>query len=260
MKALISTALWLALISSALAQPRDTTKTKTRTTPRFNPNARRNGFETYQSATQIVGSGPLALVNTVDNRYEGLRGTPYFLPDWNKGEIELVNEQSYPEVPAKFDAYRQQLVLKQTWLSGDSIVVDAERVKSFQLRSSDGRSYRFERIPTAKTNETALKEGYFLVLYKGETALLKRVTKVFKRADFKDPYSNDVRYDAFKDAFAYYVLKPDRTLVKVKLSKKSLLEVLTGKGDALKTFLDQRNVAVKTEKDAVALVRQYDSL
>ncbi len=259
MKVLLLFALSItASVSGAWAQKTDSTKT--RSSVQFNPNARRNGYETFQSTSQIVGAGPYTMVNTIDHRYEGLRGTPYFLPEWNKGEIEMVSGQHYKEVPIKFDAYRQHLILLRTWVGNDSIIVNADQVKSFQLKNGDGQLYVFRHIPTAITNDEALKEGYFLVLYQGKTALLKRVVKTFKQADFKNPYSNDVRYDEFKSMSSYYVLKPDQTLTKVKLSDKALIEALGDRKEELKTFVKEENLNFKVENDAITLVKKYDSL
>lgn len=199
------------------------------------------------------------MINTIDHRYEGLRGTPYFLPEWNKGQIEMVTGENYKEVPIKFDAYRQHLILLRTWVGNDSIIVNADRVKSFQLNNPDGQMYVFRRIPTAKTDDEFLKDGYFLVLYQGKTALLKRVAKAFKKADYKDPYSNNVRYDEFRNVNAYYVLKSDETLEKVKLTDKSLIEALGTHTDDLKAFMKQEKISGKTEKEAIQLVQKYDS-
>ncbi|GAB3896250.1 hypothetical protein [Spirosoma agri] len=260
MKFVLISALLILPCAGAAAQTRDSTKTKSPAAVVFNPNSRRNGYETYQSTDQIVGSGPYGMLNTIDHRYEGLRGTPYFLPTWNKGKIEMAGGQSYTEVPIKFDAFRQHLLLLRTWVGNDSIIINAEQVKSFQLRDEVGHSYLFRRFPTAKTDDESLKEGYFMVLYEGKTALLKRVLKRFKQADYKNTYSNDTRYDSFNDAFSYYLLKPDQTLVKVKLTQKALLDALSDQKDALKAFMEQHDLTLKAEADAVSLVKQYDSL
>lgn len=248
--------LLLLPATGLLAQKSDTIRTQ----PAFNPNDRRNGYELYPSTNQIVGSGVNTMVMTIDNRYEGLRGTPYFLPAWNNGKIEMTAGQNYTNVPIKFDAYRQQLILLRTWVGSDSIIVSADRVKSFQLQNKDGNTYLFTRVPTAKTDDETLRQSYYLVLYQGKTSLLKRIVKTFKQADYKNPYSNDIRYDAFEDAFSYYLLKPDMSLTRVKLSEKSLLDALSDQKEALKAFIQQQKLSPKTEPDAVAVVRQYDKL
>ncbi|GAB4049957.1 hypothetical protein GCM10028810_42530 [Spirosoma litoris] len=258
MKLLFLTLLASLSMSSVFAQKSDTTKAKP--TQQYNPNAQRNGYETYQSTSQIVGAGPYTMVNTMDHRYEGLRGTPYFLPAWNKGQIEMAAGQNYKEVPIKFDAYRQHLILLRTWAGNDSIIVNVDQVKSFQLKNADGQFYVFRHIPEAKTNDDALKNGYFLVLYQGKSALLKRVAKSFKQADYKNPYANGERYDEFRDVNSYYVLKPDQTLTKVKLSDKSIIESLGDHTDELKAYAKQESLSGKSENEAVLLVKKYDSL
>lgn len=258
MKLLLLTTLLAMSFRGAYAQTRDSTKVSP--VRQANPNDRRNGYETYQSTGQIIGSGPNGMVNTIDHRYEGLRGTPYFLPDWTKGQIEMSAGQNYTSVPLKFNAYQQQLVLLRTWAGNDSILVDADQVKRFTLKNGDGQLYVFKRHPTARTTDQTLKNGYFLVLYEGKNALLKRVAKTFKPADYKNPYANNVRYDEFRDVFSYYLLKPDQTLMKIKLSDKSLIDALGDRKDDLKTFVKQENLSIRTENDAILLMKKYDSL
>ncbi len=258
MKLLCIVALLAVSLSGSYAQTRDTTKV--RPVQQANQNDRRNGYETYQSTSQIIGTGPNGMVNTIDHRYEGLRGTPYFLPEWTKGQIEMTAGQNYTNVPLKFNAYQQQLILLRTASNNDSIIVDAGQVKRFILKNDDGQTYLFQRLPMVKTNDQALKDGYFLVLYEGKNVLLKRIAKTYKQADYKNPYSNDVRYDSFRDAFSYYLLKPDQTLTKVKLSDKSLIDALGDRKDELKAFVKQENLYFKTENDAVTLVKKYDSM
>lgn len=242
---------------SAFAQKADTTKVTSKQA--FNPNDRRNGYETYQSMNQVVGAGPNTMINTIDHRYEGLRGTPYFLPEWNKGQIEMVAGQHYKEAQLKFDAYRQHLVMLRPWAGNDSIIVNANMVKSFEFKSDNGQIYTFRHLPGVKTDDEALKEGYFLVLYQGKSSLLKRVVKSFRKADYKNPYANGNRYDEFKDIIAYYILKPDNTLEKVKLTDKAIIEVLGAHEDDLKNFAKQEKLSGKTETDAVRLIQKYDS-
>ncbi|MBC7568377.1 MAG: hypothetical protein H7319_01420, partial [Spirosoma sp.] len=70
--------------------------------------------------------------------------------------------------------------------------------------------------------------------------------------------SNGDRFDSFNNATSYYLLKPDQTLIRIKLTKKSLLDALTDKRDALKKLAD--TLDLRTEADAATLVKQYDSL
>lgn len=261
MKLLVQLSIALFSLSVSYAQTRDTTNTnKSGGSNSATPLNQRNSYETYQSTNQIVGAGPNGMVNTIDNRYEGLKGTPYFLPDWLKGQIEMTTGKNYTNVPLKFNAHKQQLMLLRTSPRNDSIIIDANQVKRFTLAGTDGQTFLFDRLPTAKTNDQALKDGYFLVLYEGKNTLLKRIAKTFKPADYKNPYAIDVRYDAYQNAFSYYLLKPDQTLTKVKLSDKSIIDALGDRKDELKAFSKQENLLFKTDNDAILLLKKYDSL
>jgi hypothetical protein len=276
MKPLFVTALLIASFAGATAQTPDSTKTQVakrgqakadgpKTTPNQHlgsPDAMADP-EMNLRLNALNGSGTAPMIWRIDTRYEGMRGTPYFQTEWAKGQIELVNGKKYTDVPIKFDAHRQALILLRPKQGNDSIIIDQQTVNQFRLSTSaagdaDGREYLFKRFPTAKTDDPAIRDSYFLVLYEGKTALLKRVAKSFRAADYKAAYSSGVRYDTYADANTYYVLKPDQKLTKVKLSKKSLLDALDNRSDALRTFADK--LSFKSETDAATLVRQYDNL
>lgn len=218
---------------------------------------------TNQEKSQIInavggGSHPGVMIRTIDNRYEGLRGTPYFLSGWSNGQIAMTDGRRYVNVPVKFDAFRQALILLRPKVGNDSIIIDRRTVNRFELTGPEGQLYAFRNYPDVMLPDDMGDGGYFLVLYEGNTTLLKRIAKTLQKADYKQPYSVDVRYDSFENAHAYYILKPNQPLAKVKLSKKSLLDALSDKRAGLSTFADTLNL--KTETDAAALVRQYDSL
>lgn len=218
---------------------------------------------TTQEMSQIVnsvggGSHPGVMVRTIDNRYEGLRGTPYFLNDWSKGQIEMIDGKRFVDVPIKFDAFRQALILLRPKMGNDSIIIDRQSVSQFRLVSTDGQEYVFRRYPGIKSLEA---EGtYFLVLYEGKNSLLKRIVKTFQGADYKQPYSNNIRYDTFNNDFAYFILRPDNTLVRVKKSKKAIYEALSDKGANFEEFAAQEKLNFKTDTDFAKIVKYYDEL
>ncbi len=200
------------------------------------------------------------MIERIDTRYEGQHGSPYLLPNWAKGRVDLLDGRQYTDVPLKFNAYRQELTLLRPRSGNDSIVVDRRTVAGFVLTDSSGQLYPFRRFPAAKADDATTQDTYFLVLYASKSALLKRVAKTLNPADYRGGYSPNVRYDTYQDAFSYYLLKPDQTLTKVKLTKKALLDVLSDQAGALKAFVDSQKLGLKTEADAVALLKQYDSL
>jgi hypothetical protein len=214
----------------------------------------------------MQGNSTNTFVNVIDNRYEGLRGTPYFLPNWLPGDVELNGGVKYRNQRLKFNAATQNLLVKEP-RTGDSVIVDAQQIRHFLLyqavvtdTSKHQNAWFFKRYTDLKTNEKDLGNGYFLVLYDGKTTLLKQVRKIFKKADYKDPYSTNVRYDTYDEEGIYYILRPDRELVRIKRNKKALIEVLTDQKEALTAFADQQKLTGKNDEDLVKLVAFYDKL
>lgn len=260
MKTLLSVVLLLLTQTMLLAQTSDTVKT-TRL-----KSVKPTVVETPASVTdplllnnQLVNVNSVSQIRLVDNRYEGLRGTPYLVPNWSKGEIELVTGKVYADVPVKFDALTQNLVMLRP-AQKDSIVVYANQIKRFSFQDSDGNPFVYRRFPAIKTDDAGLKESYFQVLYTGKNALLKRTGKVLRKADFKQAYSSNIRYDVYEDDVTYYLLRPDQNLVKLKRARKSLFEAVGGDQNALKAFSDREKLSFKTDADMAKLIQFADSL
>lgn len=278
MKLLLLSGLLLAFPLCVVAQTPDSLKTKP-ARPALAPPmpatvTRTNELESYMNSGQMMGRSINTVVVQVDNRYEGLKGTPYFLSDWSAGEVELNGGIKYKNPQLKFDAARQNLLVKDP-RTGDSVIVDSRQVVRFVLYQRDAArsavatenttnqnqsGWLFRRYADLKTDEKDLGGCYFLVLYEGKTALLKEVKKIFRKADYKAPYSNDVRYDSYDDDVTYYLLRPDRQLTRVKRSKKALFDALADKKAALTAFADRQQLSGKTDDDLVKLVQFYNGL
>ncbi|WP_428665097.1 hypothetical protein [Runella sp.] len=193
-----------------------------------------------------------------DFRYEGFRGSALFINEWLNGQVSLTDGRLFKDVPLKYNAYTKRLFMKNP--VGDSIEVFSNLMDSFVINDPVSKNdFVFKRFPTAKMAKNNAGDLFFLVLYEGKTSLVKLINKTIKKADYKDPYSNNIPYDTFEDAHEYYLLKPDNTLTKVKKSKKAITEALSDKEPAVKDFMVQQNVTVKTEAELVRVVAKYDS-
>lgn len=259
------TALLISLLLplGALAQRADTVVVRTANSAKAGPYV--FSQQELQQMVDIAGTAQpySGNVRTFDRRYEGLRGTPYYLPYWAKGRVGLANGQRNDNVLVKYDAYRQELVLSHPPARSDSVIIDRGRVNWFVLQPADsGAAVLFRRYPTLRSNDATLRDSYFRVLYAGRHSLLQRVGKTFHPANYKDPYSPDIRYDSYTDNSAYYVLKPDGRAIKVKLTTKNLLDALAADEPANvpKDAADRRKLTIRTEWDAVRFVEGYDKL
>jgi hypothetical protein len=218
------------------------------------------GFSQSQGSnangTPIV-DGSANSISRFDLRYEGQRGTPYFIPQWIKGEMEFADGRMFKDTPLKYNSYSKELMMIRP--GGDSLIIYPYQVKNFAITDATS-TFQFKRFPNVSTTEKNIsRDTYFLVLYEGKTSLLKLVSKTIRKADFKDPYSNGIRYDKFEDNNSYYILKADNSLSKVKMNKKSLLSTLEDK-QGLPDFLKRENIEIRNESEMVNVVKQYDSI
>ncbi len=196
--------------------------------------------------------------SSFDSRYEGIKGSPFFISEWISGQMAFVDGKIFNEVPLKYNAYTKELMMKRP--SGDSLIVFPYQVQSFTINDPVTKAnFTFKRYPKAQTAKYDMREVYFLVLYEGKTTLLKLVKKNLKKADYKDPYSNNIRYDTYEDANEYYLLKADATMTKIKRNKKSVLEALSDKEVAIKALLEQEKMELKSERELVRVVAKYDA-
>lgn len=197
--------------------------------------------------------------SSFDSRYEGIKGSPFFISEWISGQMAFVDGKVFNEVPLKYNAYTKELMMKRP--SGDSLIIFPYQVQSFTINDPVTKAnFTFKRYPKAQTPKYDMRDVYLLVLYEGKTSLLKLVKKNLKKADYKDPYSNNIRYDTYEDANEYYLLKTDGSLSKIKKSKKSVLEALSDKEVAMKALLEQEKIELKSERELVRVVAKYDAI
>lgn len=108
-----------------------------------------------------------------DERYEGLKGTHYFIPNWLGADLFSENGQILRKnVPVKFDAYNNELVMLKP--DGDSVAVYPA---SFIINDEPfNAKYHFIKKPNlVSKNGTDLTDKYVLVLHDGKNKLEKPI-------------------------------------------------------------------------------------
>ena len=229
------------------------------------------------STTGIAGQANLqALANLgtgsnlavgFDNRYQGIKGNPYFLDLFVPGYVEIKSgntgkSEVFKDVRLKYDVFSNalQAVLPQT---KDTIQFSTTPVISFSLEMpTTGGAIVFKRFKEAQALDQNLREAFFAVLHEspdGKVALVKRISKKKIDANFKGPYSAGQTYDEIIDETQYYVVA-NGSMQKVKLNRKSIVEALPNQADKLKAYIASQKLAMINEEDLVKVVSFYQSL
>jgi len=217
---------------------------------------RPTGYEAEQNLSTVGTNNSSTVVRLFDNRYQGMRGSPYLLTHWMQADITYANNKTEKDVPVKYDVYANRLVMRRP--QGDSVVIVSPTVSGFLLKDvNSGKNRVFSRFNDAKTDDSSLKEELLEVLYEGKTALLVRYDKTILGASYQGAYNANRPYDELQDEKNYYLRKPDQTFVKTKLNKKQLLEHLNATAE-LKKWVDTQKLDLKKEADVVRLLKEWE--
>ena len=220
-----------------------------------------------QAQSSTVSSGNAgqenlkALVNgapsiSFDGRYEGVRGTPYLLAAWMKGELQLASKATVTDATLKYDVNQRLLLLLRA--PKDSIYLDMNKVEGFVLRDPTKPAARsFRRYYDAP--DPVLRREYFEVLAPGNYSLLKLQRKTLQKANYAGAYSADRRYDELIDQTDYFLHTADGRLQPLKLNQKALLTALPEHAAKIQAELKKRP-APRTEADFVALIPWLNTL
>lgn len=143
-------------------------------------------------------------------------GTYYWsTPQFHNGTVRYL-EKDYANVPLNVDAVRQELLVRLPSGLLEKIV-DSQFTQEFSIAGSRFLNLRYLYGETAP-------EGYWEVLYDGESKFVRRVTKRLvtdldnnKRelTGYDGPYRSNVSQTFIRD-ISYCYVKPDGTLVPVR--------------------------------------------
>ncbi len=235
----------------------DSTKTKKQTKDEYeNPNLNRGSNNTtgnmgHDNLKRLTRNG---CVTTFDNRYEGIRGTPFLYDVWQPTNVWIEGNNGPIATESKFMVYeKQELRVKRP--EGDSIILNNPQVIQFQFIN---QNRTFKRI---SHEQNALGE-FMEVIYEGEkySVFAKRYCKLIK-AKAGGAYSEGVPFDQLIIEDEYY-LRTDshKKLTLFKTNRGSLLKVLPGQDDAMIKFQKDNKLKLDKEPDLARFVAHYESL
>jgi len=200
-------------------------------------------------------------MKSIDNRYSGIQGSPYWYQQWLPGKIKFENNVADIEkTEIKYDPFASFVIVKTT--SKDSLILEADKVKEFTLNLPNGEqgNIAFRKFPNLKVDDPKLKSTFFQVIQEGNTAALKNLKKTLLKANFKGGYSANRTSDEIISETNYYILKPDQSLIKVKLNRKSIIGALSDKESALSEYIKKEKLALQSEDDLKKVVNYYNSI
>lgn len=178
----------------------------------------------------------------------GLKGTPLALPNWAPGELTLDDSKPVTAGLFNYDVYSKLVTVKRS--PRDSVVYAIASVKQLILKPNGAAPMRYEHVPGLVTDEAALKTDLLRIIYQGTYSLVELPVKQYIKAPAKQTYGGMGEVsNEFRDESVYYLIRPDHTAERVKLSKKSLAKALKDKGAAFEIFVKANSTDFDKEHD-----------
>lgn len=219
----------------------------------------KNAVEKQQIVDAVGDQYNRGAVQTFNERYEGVKGTPYLFDQWTNGEVEMRSSQVFDNVRIKYNVYLDELLVKRR--DGAEVVPDKSTVVQFVLNSGAADPRRFVRIDYL-TNYRKFPYNHFAeMLYEGASTLLAVRRKKLIKADYRRAYHANRPYDEFGETMTtYYLITPDGQVGTLRSHRKSILRRLKDQRDAVDKFIEDQAIDFANPDDLVRLVRYYDGL
>lgn len=210
------------------------------------------GYDAKANIESLSGSG---LVRSFDNRYQGIKGTPYLFEEWVPGEVFMKNKQTITIKEFNYNCYTNEVAYLDP-SSKAVMLINKNNIEQFYMLSGADTLVFFQ----VQLEENAIPI-FAQVLYKGESTLYRVYEKEFVKADYEGVYSAGRKYDEFDDNSDLYLSKPDDAIPgKVKKSKKQILAAFPEAEKELSAYMKAEKLNLKQEEDLVKLLKYFDSL
>jgi hypothetical protein len=225
----------------------------------------KNTPERQQILNEVGKSNNQSAVQTFDDRYEGVRGTPFLSDRWASGTVKLRNGKVHDKVQLKYDVYQDELVVKHPY--DRAVIPDKLTITQFVLDSAQsGDSLHFILVRYLPNSRKFPSNHFAQVLYGSlsdsqTSALLATHTRKLIKADYQGAYSADRRYDVFGPVMtSYYLVKPNGQTDRFKPTRRAVRQLLKDKKKAIDEFMTVEAIDPENPDDLARLIEYYDQL
>jgi hypothetical protein len=187
--------------------------------------------------------------------YEGVQGSPYFLPGWKPATIFLNQGKKFEKIKTRIDLYTQEVHFITA--NGVEAVTPNGMVTAIILFDSTAKgehTYIFKTGYPATDNQNS--NNFYLVLCEGQIQLLQSIRK--KINERKDDISNETTREF--DTYTEYYYFTNNEIKKIKKDKAFMLALLSSEKNKVEAFIKKDNTNFRNIDSLVKLVSFYNSL
>lgn len=216
-----------------------------------------------QDEIKALTSNKMRNVTEFDNRYEGVKGTPFMFDEWSEGSI-LLNDsaQVTTKLLYKFDGMNNELWVKMQ--TGPERILFNKELLSFEMLRPIGQKIKFKKV---KLPESLDRHHFVVSIFEGnKISLVKDYKKVFRKSNLVDRgiVTTGNAYDWFEEMNTFYIKKNDKEYTKLSLKKGDIIDALKlsrPATESVEKYCKSNNIKGKmTEEESIKLLNYVESL
>ncbi|MFO7671080.1 MAG: hypothetical protein R6W31_15590 [Bacteroidales bacterium] len=212
-------------------------------------------YEAKENLRELGSTDGTGNVRTFDNRYEGVKGSPYVFETWYPGEVFLNSKKKVAISQMNYNCFENEIAYKEP-ASEVIRLLNRYTVDFFQINVS-GESLTFVPVKLGEDAEPV----FVRILYDAASKVYKVHQKEFLKANYEGGYSADRKYDEFVDKYDILFMKQgENTLYKAKNSKKYMISLFPEKENEISSFIKEEKLDLKQDESIVKLMVYFDSL
>jgi len=214
------------------------------------------------SIASITGEGNLKAVITLspytsavgfDNRYQGIKGTPRLIDSLVNSLVLITGQEKYYRMQIDVDVVKNAIVFRTE--PGEELMEILSDKISEIIVNSDTKPQVYRTTNGLKFEKELRENKFYTILKDGPRQFIKIPDKKFVEADYQRAYSQDRRYDEFKDDDKYYILSNDSIYHRVQLNRKSLEKLFPESRQIINENFNEKRSA-NPEADIVLLLEK----
>jgi hypothetical protein len=190
----------------------------------------------------------------IDNRYEGVRGSPRLLDTLAYSLILLKGQEKYYQMETDIDLVRNSILL-MGFSGGELMEIPSDHVAEIVIRLQ-GKDVVFRTTGSLTFDRKPDGNKFYTVLKPGHYELIKIPDRKFEKADYQRSYSADIRYDEYRNADKYYILGADSVYHRVQLTRKSLAKLFPDRKEMINEEFNEKH-SDDPEVDVAALLDKF---
>jgi hypothetical protein len=188
-----------------------------------------------------------------DDRYEGVKGSPFLSDQWLTGKVHAVNGKVYENVDLKYDIYNQEIYYRNP-KNNLVTILNTFEISEFKLDVEE-KERKFIRF-NEKTIDPGLAGRFFEVVADGKVKLLKLHLAIFKKASYQGAYAAGNRYDEFQPQSELWIYREDKAPDKLKKNAKKLAEWFDS--DQVLDYIKIEKTDLSDEESLIELFQKFE--